>query len=343
MKLSDAARVILTGWEHNPTMTFYLESEPGAGKTDLAKQLAKKMGYRSLLIRPSDRDSSDILGIPDLAAMAEERVVKWVPPQELWSLDESQEDGKILLIIDELSDCNVAVQNVLCGLINDRHTANVTLHPDVRVIATGNRVQDKSGANRIVSKLGNRVTRLPITVDFQDWKVWAMNNDITPELIGFLTLRTELLSKFDPQNFSNPTPRSWEKLDRTLPWGCVDMHVWMDAAGGTVGEEAAGEYTNFLKLLPEMPDINQIIADPMSTKIPTDPSLIYALCAGFVRRLDYHSIGNIFAYMGRPEFPKDFRAMCINDIRTTETLKEFHEHAAITKVELDQAKYDLQA
>lgn len=343
MKLSQAARVILTGWEHNPLMTFYLESEPGAGKTDVAKQIAAKMGYDYILMRPSDRDSSDILGIPDLAAMAEERVVKWVPPEELWRLDASHDEAKIVLIIDELSDCTVAVQNVLCGLINDRHTANVKVHPQVRMLATGNRVQDKSGANRIVTKLGNRVMRLPITVAFDDWKIWAINNGISPELIGFLTLRSELLSKFDPQNFSNPTPRSWERLDRTLPWGTVDAHVWMVAAEGLVGQEAAGEYTNFLKLLPEMPDINQIIADPDSAKIPSDPSLIYALCAGFVRRIDYHSIGNIFKYMARPEFPKDFRAMVINDIRQTDDLKEFHEHGAITQVEMDQAKYDLHA
>ena len=341
MKLSNAARVIMTGWEHNPTMTFYLESEPGAGKTDVAKQIARKMGYDHLLVRPSDRDSSDILGIPDLAAMADERVVRWVPPAELWSIDASHEEAKTVLIIDELSDCNVAVQNVLCGLINDRHTANVKVHPDVRIIATGNRVQDKSGAGRIVTKLGNRVMRLPITVDREDWKAWAYNNGISPTLIAFLTLRDELLSKFDPQNFSNPTPRSWEKLDRTLPWGSVDMNTWMVAAGGLVGEEAAGEYTNFLKLLPEMPDINAIIADPGSAKIPTDASLIYALCTGFVRRIDMNSITPIFKYMERPEFPKDFRAMVINDIRMTDDLKEYHEHGAITQVEMDSAKFDL--
>lgn len=341
MKISDAMYVTHSAWENDPSLSIMWESEPGSGKTEAAFQLTERMeGYEPLLIRPSDRDSSDILGIPDLGAMAEQKVVQWVPPVEMHMLDENNEFGKYVFIIDELSDANVAMQNVLCGVINDRKTANITLHPDVRVLCTGNRVKDKSGANRIVTKLGNRMMKLPITVDRDDWKRWAFNNGISPALIAFIHLRDEWLSKFDPQNFSNPTPRSWAKLDRALDFDKIPLNTYMIAAAGLVGEAAAGEYTNFLKLFPQMPNLDTIIADPENAPIPTDPSLIYALCTAFVRRINFTTIDPIFKYMARDQFPKDFRAMCINDIRVTDDLAEYHEHRCITEVELATQQQD---
>lgn len=345
MKISNIVKVIGHTWDKNPHQPIYLEGFPGGGKTELAiaigEMLPQFADHTPCISRPSDRDSTDFLGVPnprydeDLGC----DVVYWAKPGEMARF----ESGKHLLIWDEFVDAPVASQNVICAWLWGRSSSNITLGDDVLQILTGNPVEARSGANRMITKAANRLLRLVMTTDTEDWRRWGYNHGVSSEMLAFIALRGELLHKFDPSEASNPSPRSVTCLDKGLDFDQFDLNVYLEAATGYVGNEFAGEYTNFIKLLPDMPDIADIIANPATAHIPSDPSLHYAIATAFTGRVSDDNINPMFDYMARDDWPKDFRAMFISDMRLSDRCKAegLHEHKRVTELAIETQTNDM--
>ena len=156
------------------------------------------------------------MGIP----RTEADVAKWVPMPEFYRIRDDGINEPCALIIEELSDAPIPMQNPMCRVILDRCAGELKLHPKLHIIASGNRTEDKSGANRMSTKLGNRMQTLVFDENLDDWCAWALESSIAVEMIQFLRFRPNLLSDFDPNRSINPTPRSWEmanQVDTELP------------------------------------------------------------------------------------------------------------------------------
>jgi hypothetical protein len=96
--------------------------------------------------------------------------------------------------------------------------------------------------------LANRMTHFEIHCDLDDWKDWAIPNNIHPLVIGFLNLRENLLNKFDTSSDEQafPTPRSWEFVSEFL-YACKgDVDRAYPLISGTVGDGVAVEFKAFL-------------------------------------------------------------------------------------------------
>ena len=186
----------------------FIIGRPGGGKSACARDVVRTLGFENVVeFTASLRDPVDVLGVPDTQG----EYTRWVPPQEFYQL--RQGVGRCALILEELSDAPVPMQNALCGVIYDRRAGNLQLSGELFIIATGNSTEDKSGANRITSKLANRTRRFDFQENIDDWTEWALDNDIDPVLIQFLRFRPGLLSDFDANRFANPTPRAWERVN----------------------------------------------------------------------------------------------------------------------------------
>ena len=210
--------------------------------------------------------------------------------------------GRWGVLVDELSDASISVQNVMCGLIFDRQVGRVVFSPDVYLIATGNRTRDKSGANRVVSKLSNRTLNLTFDADLDDWIDWAQDAGIDTLLIRFLRFRPALLNAFDPDMESSPTPRQWEKVSRiptTLERGC-----YIELLSGLVGEGAAAEYLGFREIIHRLPDTDDVLHSPQRAPVPRDPALLYAYVGALAEICDADNFDQVALYLRRlpPEF-----------------------------------------
>ena len=210
----------------NKVVPFILGA-PGGGKSACARDIVAELGVETVVeFTASLRDPVDVLGTPNNTG----EFTRWVPPEEFYNLRQ----GRAALILEELSDAPIPMQNALCGVIYDRRAGNLQLSPDLFIIATGNRTEDKSGANRITSKLANRTRRFDFQESIDDWTEWALDNDMDPVLIQFLRFRPGLLSDFDANRFANPTPRAWERVN-LIP-STLDSGLFFDNVSGEVGE-----------------------------------------------------------------------------------------------------------
>lgn len=264
------------------TITFFIEGKPGGGKSactrEIARMLAEKFSIAKEQIvefNASLRDPVDIMGIPFKSASGDHS--EWLPPAEFYNL--RQGVGPCILILEELSDAQLSMQNPLCRVILDRYAGNLQLSDQLFILATGNRVEDKSGANRMSTKLGNRMCCLEFHESLEDWVAWAEANNIDDILIKYLQFQPNMLSDFDPKRKTNPTPRAWEKVSYIPEFtDDPDGIIYMSHVQGHVGEGAAAAYIGFRKVYKSLPDFKALLKSPDTYKVPSEQSTLYATC-----------------------------------------------------------------
>jgi len=308
MKYSDIKSSVLSNFELGNKLVPFIKGKPGGGKSALARDIIRSMGIdpsRVTEFNPSLRDPVDIMGLPKTNG----EFSSWVPPSEFYRIRDDGTDQPCALIVEELSDAAVPMQNPLCRVLLDNYAGELKLHPKLFKIATGNRTEDKSGANRMTTKLSNRMQNLDYDENLDDWVNWALDRGIRLDLIQFLRFRPNLLSDFQPNRELNPTPRTWEfvnEVNASLP-----TDLYFSNIAGLVGEGAAAEYTGFKRIFENLPNIDGIILNPARADVPTDMAVLYALTGALAHRVSEDNFDRVVEYVNR--MPNDFQVMCIMD------------------------------
>ena len=164
-------RLLATRWP------VFLWGPPGAGKSSVVRQVAADEGLPVVDIRASLLDPTDLRGIPAV----ENGKAIWCPPSFLPTVKDGP--GGVLFF-DELSAAPPLVQASLYQLVLDRRVGEYVLPDGWRIIAAGNRQEDKSIVFRMPAALANRFVHLDFEVDYDDWRTWAVGRGIHPLVIG---------------------------------------------------------------------------------------------------------------------------------------------------------------
>ena len=253
----------------------FIWGPPGVGKSAIVAQLATERGLALVDIRAPLLDPTDLRGIP---AVVGDRA-EWFAPSFLPR--EGAAPG--ILFFDELNAAPPIVQASLYQLVLDRRIGEYRLPDGWRIVAAGNREQDRSVVFRMPDALANRFVHLDFTPSFEDWREWAVRRHLNPMVVAFLSLRRELLHKPGGTERAFPTPRSWEIagdiIDAFGPGVSCD-----EALAGTVGTGAAIELQKFLQSELTVAEIEALLASPDTAPIPTKVSSLYVLVSNIARR-----------------------------------------------------------
>lgn len=290
-----------------------LWSPPGIGKSEIIRQVGEKAGYKvSDNLRGSHTLPED-LRIPQMSPEG----VKWAICQELAMCH--VDDTPRIIFIDELSAAAPSVQAIYYQLLGDHATPDGRkLGNHVYLIGAGNRESDGAVAYKMPTALRSRLIHLDLEVDVNDWVDWANVNDIEPVVVAFVRSRPELLYAFDKQQRTFPCPRTWKYVSDVLTVGGngngrsgVSGEIEHALITGTVGEGAAVEFSAYLRLYRNLPDIDTILASPKTVKVPTQAGELYAVGAMVSRFLTLKTIAAGMAYLHR--LPIEYNIMAVSD------------------------------
>jgi hypothetical protein len=93
-----------------------------------------------------------------------------------------------------------------------------------------------------------------------------------------------------------PTPRS---LTDAAEYVDAPKDVRMQLFAGCIGDAAAAELDGFIELYRSLGSLEDIVRDPNSAPVPTEPSSRYAVCTGLGRMADRKNLQNIVTYVKR--------------------------------------------
>ena len=242
---------------------------PGIGKSSIVAQIAEECSIDFVDVRLSQLAPTDLRGLP----VADDGISKWYPPEFL------PRQGKGILFLDELNMAPPALQGVAQQLILDRRVGSYVVPEGWYVWAAGNRKEDRAAVFDMPSPLANRFLHLQVEADFASFKVYALEQRVHEQIIAFLSFRSILLHKLDPQQPAWCSPRSWVMASHL-------HHADLDVASA-VGEGAAAEFAAYITLYKTIPDLVPILnGNGEEIAFPEEPSVRYATTTGLTMRAE---------------------------------------------------------
>ena len=286
--------------------TVCIEGAPGGGKTTIVQEVAEELGVPYIerhmptmlvedfgILFPSSASSDSSLSY---------RLPDWFPVK-----GKAPEAG--ILCFDDRNQAPADLQKVLANICQARNLHGSPLPDGWQVVSTGNRQSDRAGSNRVLSHLRNRETVLELETHLDDWRGWAINHGVKPQVVSFISFRPNLLHDFDPQRDQNATPRSWvEGVSDVL--GTVPPEAEYEAFKGAVGEGAAAEFVGFLRIYRKLPNPDGVLLNPKTSDVPTDPTTCYALSGALAHRATEANLERFVDYIER--MPKEFSVLAMS-------------------------------
>lgn len=300
----------------------FIHGSPGIGKSYIVNDIAKQNNLELIDIRLSQLDAVDLRGIPTIS----NNQTVWMSPIFL----PKDENSSGILFLDELNSASLSVQAAIYQLVLDRKVGEYSLPKNWKIVCAGNKINDKGIVFKLPSPLVNRMVHLLLEAKYDDFKNWAILNNIHYYVLGFLGFRPDLLSSEVPNSTeTNPafcTPRAWNMLSNILKTQS-EVSLIAPIIYGTVGYAAAIEFISFIKVYETLPNVGDILNGSCQI-VPQEPSALYALCSAVIEKYQdsSHAI-NIFEYSKK--LPVEFAVMLIKDLIVKDeeitTLSEFDE------------------
>ena len=216
---------------------------PGVGKSAGVRQIAnlvtEKTGKKTVVtdVRLLLFNPIDLRGIP--TANEDKTLAVWLKPK-IFQMDDSA-DVVNFLFLDEITAAPQTVQAAAYQIVLDRMVGEHKLPDNCIVIAAGNRVSDKSVANKMPKALANRMMHFEVTTDIRTWKEWAKKEGINEDLIKYIGSRPAALMKFEEsgENVAFPTPRTWKMVSDVLDATRGNISRAFPMIWGLIGEKEA--------------------------------------------------------------------------------------------------------
>lgn len=327
--------------------SFFVLGPPGGGKTSMAPLLASAIGYQhTWMIKMSHHEVPDVAGVP--VAREDTRRTHFYPSADMLPPDDIK--SGLLVVVDEVGDCNAAQQNLICQWVFENRMHAYSFPPDTKFFLTSNRVSDRSGANRIVTKLGNRVAMATVRPTVAELCLYGMKHQWNPMLLAFLQMHGD--EKINPQDNREWAPTFFNSFDPTDPMQMVMPQFassrsyeflsgylnYIDTSepntpAGTimcesatiVGTPVASKLAAFRDLAKDMSDPTLILAGKKAP-IPTKTAVWWALTLTLCSKVKKDQVKHLHAYMkDAPDEMLAVAARTLFDTRITELMgPDFH-------------------
>lgn len=189
------------------------------------------------------------------------------------------EDKPLVFMFDEVDK---AISEVLQTLLEflQFHSINGRKMNIQACILTANLPDEHAHTNQISHAITKRCMTFKLSLDFNQWRSWAINNGISPLVTGFLTQNSTYLHKGPPDGdetaYALPSPRTWEEASKALSTletnnfglsGEAKEHFRLILMSGCVGTTAAIQFSNWHKHYHELdPVINNLLENGVHPK-----------------------------------------------------------------------------
>lgn len=323
VSLSTAKTAILSLMEAEQTFsvrqTPIMLGAPGQGKSSIMEQLVDdlnqqvdkriarlieegisleeaKAAHPSWLLRSfrlSQCDPTDLKGVPVYLKVDDREICSFAPPDfPLKGMPNSAGGQNMVIFLDELPQSTPTMMNLAANII-DGKVGDYELDPArTFIVAAGNRKQDKAATYDIPRNVGNRMIVLNVRTTFAEWEEWAMKNNLSATVVGYLKEHQIAFNEAPPDHgYTYATPRSWHKVSCQMKhmgdqWYNDNSHS-LPVLTGTVGQATAHAFFQFAKVANQKFNIEKIFSGQMLEIDPTtQKDILYSLVLEAAARIN---------------------------------------------------------
>lgn len=219
---------------------LFLFGQKGVGKTSLAMQAIKELGYKTNYINLSVIERPDLAGYPDMSQPGD--IINFKSPYFLPKLLPNEKPNAVILF-DEIDKAQPEITAPLLEILLFKKINGIPINV-VSCILTGNLASEGAFSNRISSALLDRGAKYVLSFDFEQWMEWGKANGVHDLILGFLRANPEFAcGRLEHDDtYASPTPRGWtwasEALLKTKDLKMNDIDSVSQIISGYVGLEA---------------------------------------------------------------------------------------------------------
>lgn len=287
-------------------------SSPGMGKSSIVRSIGNEFNLKVLDERLSTRSPVDLAGIPDFQSGPDGHRYATFTPFDIFPMEDTPipkgKDGW-LLFLDEFNSAPKSVQAAGYKLVLDKMVGLRRLHPHVAIVCAGNLMTDRAITNPLSTAMQSRVVHIEMEISFQEWlEDVALKEKYDSRIIAYLSYKSSNLMDFRPDHNEKTfcCPRTWEFMNKLVKGRPVTQEK-VPLYAGTITSGVAIDFVTFTKVYEHMPQLWQILKNPLTVDVPDDGATRWAVITMLMEKADKDNLGDICTYIGR--FPADFRVL----------------------------------
>ncbi len=251
----------------------------GIGKTEIAKQWAKKNNIHLEILYLSNQEVGDIIGIPVTKTINtsdledSKAVTEWAEPIWLHRMKVAAENGQgTACMLDEFSRATLDVRQACLQLVLDKKIHQHNLPDGTFIIAADNPDNGNYAVETLDPALLDRFNVVNVEADVTGWLDYARNKNLNKVVRAFIADNPSKLN-FQPEEGSDETigatSRSWAKLASYIDnFNNVPKELHYPIINGKVGNALAAQFLNFYNNYKSMISIKDIekLTEELRTK-----------------------------------------------------------------------------
>jgi len=293
---------------------------PGVGKSTFIRKLCEENNIGFIDVRLAQREPVDIRGLP--VPRDDKSGIDWIVSSEWPREGDETFPDKGIILFDEITAADSSLQVAAYEFILDRRLGQLYQVPDGwYIVAAGNRTSDGAVARTMSSALANRFCHIEVGANSTGWIDWALQNDINPNVIGFIRYMPQrLFSMQGNKERGWPSPRSWERVSTEIDAAekhHLDKDILHIIIEGLVGNGVAMEFMGFIEWADKSPDIERMLRKEIKAKVPGRSDQRFAMASALIYHLKQNDkpeelIDGLFDVM--VEFPNDWLQLILHDV-----------------------------
>jgi hypothetical protein len=245
----------------------------GLGKSHCGHEFALKTNRQYVDFRLPYRTFNDVrgFGIPN----RERGVMEWLVDEDL----PQDPNGSYAFHWEELTNAMPSVQKVAMQGMLDRKIGQYEFPEDTVMFASGNRLSHKTGVERMLAALADRLAIYHVRPDLDSYMAYLQSNGKSSEVLAYLSSNPTATYDFDIQKWDSesnlPTFRSFDRLDELAASyeGSVEMSkdpLLRAHAAACVGPKQGEQFAQFVKLTSSVGDVGKMIDEADTCRIPNE-------------------------------------------------------------------------
>lgn len=291
------------------SVTPFMHSSPGIGKSSIGREIAKELNLKFIDLRLTDMDPSDFNGLPGFS----EGIAKFMPFDTFPLEHDAIPDGYSgwLFMLDEVNSASQATQAAAYKFILDHMVGQHKLHPKMYKLAAGNLEEDNAIVAPMSTALISRFAHLYIDFNHKDWMEWAAGK-IDIRLYSFFGRFPKHAYNFNA-DATGPysCSRTIEMLSDTITDQKID-HTHKPLIASLLGDGIAMEFMSFLELYKELPDFESIMANP-AMEVSTNMSIRWATMGLVTHNITEENALTCAKYLR--QYPPELQICALRDIK----------------------------
>lgn len=292
-------------------------SPPGVGKTTIAGEVCRDLGYEHIVMCLPLDDPSTIRGYPrPPAAGSDGDAVHCLFDGMAKAFRATR---PTVLNFDDIGQASESTLKAVMRIVQFGELDGKQLPECVTMIGATNDVGHGAGVVGMIEPLKSRFhTIIHVETDLDDVITFGLAKGWPAWLCAYLRNSPQSLNTWKPaksMDIDGSCPRGWHYAAEWFNIGEDNPEV----IAGCVGKGEATACLAFKELQADLPDLDAIVLDPDGAPVPENPSARFLVSMGIASKLTAGNFGPYLRYMNR--LPAMFRAFGIRDAFRAEAQK----------------------